>query len=335
MFKKILLLIFFLLASGYWLFTRAPERDRELRFTISPNETATELAAELKTKKVIFSPKAFLSYLKFKNLDTSLQTGDYVVVPPINFNKIVFALKNPGVGERTITVIPGWTLRDLADYLVNEKIANSKEEVYALTGVPAELSEVNLRNLDQYKFLQTKSARVSLEGYFRPDTYRIYKSATLEDVLNRLLNERTKQISDEWYNEIARQGKTWPEIFTLASILQKEVRASVDKKIVADIFWRRLKKNWALQADSTVHYIFGLSDSVYTTAKQRASQNLYNTYKYPGLPPGPISLPSLESIEAVLYPTPNDYWYFLTTPSGEVKYAKTLDEHIKNKRFLD
>ena len=89
--------------------------------------------------------------------------------------------------------------------------------------------------------------------------------------------------------------------------------------------------NWALQADSTIHYIVGTSGSVFTSDLDRQVDSLWNTYKYPGLPLGSIGTPSLESIKAAIYPENNDYWYFLTTlDTGKVIYAKTLAEHNIN-----
>jgi UPF0755 protein len=305
--------------------------NQEFRFTISVGESAVDLVKKLHGEKVVGSQKIFLWHLRLADKDRSLQAGDYVVTAPVTQKKIIQALSSPGVGERTITIIPGWTLRDIAGYFVKQGLADNMEQVYALVGHPAVSEKIGLSDLSQYPFLLSKPASVSLEGYIRPDTYRIYENASLEEVLHRLLQERAKQIPVEWYDEAKKQNKTMHEIFTMASILQKEVRGLENKKIVADLFWRRLDKNWALQSDATVHYISGTSESVFTSDTERASENLYNTYKYPGLPPGPISTPSLESIEATLFPTKNDYWYFLTRlDNGEVVFSKSLEEHTKN-----
>jgi UPF0755 protein len=120
------------------------------------------------------------------------------------------------------------------------------------------------------------------------------------------------------------------QFLTLASIVEKETRHDIDRPIVADILARRLQRGWALQVDSSVHYAVDRSGDIFTTAKERESDSYWNTYKYPGLPPGPISSPSLESIRAVLYPQANDYWYFLSDTNGSMHYAKTLEEHNRN-----
>jgi UPF0755 protein len=200
-----------------------------------------------------------------------------------------------------------------------------------LTGYPAQYGEIGFKGLSEYPYIASKPKNVSLEGYMMPDTFRIYKNATVEDVIRRLLSERTKQIPLAWYDEVKRQGRDMHDVFTMASVLQKEVRGSESKKLAADLFWRRLDTNWAMQSDATVHYIFGTPDSVFTSDSERDSKNPYNTYEYPGLPPGPISTPSLESLEAAIFPTKNDYWFFLTTlDTGEVIFSKTVEEHTRN-----
>ena len=115
----------------------------------------------------------------------------------------------------------------------------------------------------------------------------------------------------------------------MASVVQKEAPSKDDMALVADIFWRRNKMNWALQSCATVNYITGKNDPA-VSAADRAIDSLYNTYKYPGLPLGPIGNPSLKAIRATLYPTSNNYWYFMSDSKGEMHYAKTLEEHNIN-----
>jgi len=138
------------------------------------------------------------------------------------------------------------------------------------------------------------------------------------------------KMSADFLAEINRQKKTVHEILTLASILEKEVSTENDRKIVADIFYKRLEIGMALQADSTVNYASGKSVPR-ASGKDLETDSPYNTYKYKGLPPGPICNPSLSAIKAAIYPAKNDYWYFLTTPDGKVIYSKTHDEHVKAK----
>jgi UPF0755 protein len=145
-----------------------------------------------------------------------------------------------------------------------------------------------------------------------------------------MLDNFDKKLTQDLRDEIARQKKTIFEIVTMASILEKEVQTDEDRAMVADIFWRRLKAGMPLQADSTINYITGKSDSRANLTDIQIDSP-YNTYKYPGLPVGPIGNPGLSAIKAAIYPKANGYWYFLTTDDGKVIYAKSFDEHKANK----
>jgi UPF0755 protein len=158
------------------------------------------------------------------------------------------------------------------------------------------------------------------EGYLFPDTYRFYLDATSEDVIKRMKDTFLKKV-----------GNINKDDLILASIVQREVAGAEDMKIVAGIFKKRLVKGIALQADSTVNYVTGKSNPR-SLIKDTKIDSPYNTYKYPGLPPGPISNPGLSAILAVKNPETSPYLYFLTTPDNKVIYSKNFEEH-KQARF--
>lgn len=236
--------------------------------------------------------------------------------------------------EITITIIPGWNLRQVAEYLVKQGIASSTDDVYALTGKPAvdyRPSATMLPRINESSVVSYKPWHVSYEGFLAPETYRVFADATLLDVIKKLINQRDKEIDAAMWQDIKNSGRGFYEILIMASILEKEVQHSADKAKVADILWRRYDKNWALQVDSSVHYAIDKVGDVFTTGKEREVNSPWNTYKYPGLPLGPISNPGVDSILAAINPEKNSYWYFLTGKDGSVYYAKTLDEHNANK----
>lgn len=236
--------------------------------------------------------------------------------------------------EVTLTIIPGWTLRQVADYLVAQGFASTTDDVYALTGKPAydyrRVASV-LPKIEELKILEDKPAYVSYEGYLAPETYRVFADASVLDILKKLIGQREKEITNEMHADIKKSGKSLYEIMTMASILEKEVQTPQDKAKVADILWRRLAQGWALQVDSSVHYAVDRSGDVFTTDQERDIDSPWNTYKYPGLPLGPIATPGVAAIKAALYPEKNNYWYFLTGKDNTVHYGRTLDEHNTNK----
>ena len=241
--------------------------------------------------------------------------------------------------EVNITVIPGWTLRQVAADWVKKNFFKNQEEVYKLLGKPA-YKYGGLGNgapdltvkFPELTILKEKEGNSSYEGFVFPDTYRVYKDATPEEILQKIFENMEEKITPEMRAEIKRQDKTFFEILTMASIVEKEAPDALSMAKVADIFWRRFNMKWALQSCATVNYITGKTTPAVSLADTQIDSP-YNTYKYRGLPPGPIANPSLTAIKAVIYPEKNDYWYFLSDNQGNIYYSKTLEQHnyYKNK----
>lgn len=241
--------------------------------------------------------------------------------------------------EVTLTFIPGWNLRQVADYLIEKGFATSTDAVYVITGKPAHFYTSKNPAPYPHKKIPIELYRdQSYEGYLAPETFRVYRDATVQDIIDKLVAHRDTELTTSTYDRIYQLDfldnnrlVAVNQFLTLASIVEKETKHEADRPIVADILARRIQRGWALQVDSSVHYAVDRSGDVFTTAKERQVDSFWNTYKYPGLPPGPICNPSLESINAVLYPQKNDYWYFLSDSEGNMHYASTLEEHNLNK----
>ena len=168
------------------------------------------------------------------------------------------------------------------------------------------------------------------EGYLFPDTYRFYKDAKPEDVAKKMRENFNKKITPEIFAEIKKNKKTLSEVIIIASILEKEVNTTEDRKIVAGILWKRLDLDMGLGVDASLTYVLGKTSSE-LTADDLKFDSPYNTYRYRGLPPTPISNPGLDAILAALRPKLSPYFYYLTGKGGEAHYAKTLEEHALNK----
>ncbi len=359
--KKLFLIILILcLVIFVWFFiseiyTAEAQKIDKVIFEVKQGESVGELADRLKDEQIIRSAWLFKKYLVYKGLDKKVNYGEFEVQLPITMARVAQALSQPGMSEEEITIIPGWTIHDVAVYFSSQGAMPAvrqgpisdgenqgkfqEEEITQYVGLPAvnyKVSNLFAPKIDyDLKILRDKPWYVSYEGYLAPETYRIYKNSSIVDIVKILLNQREKEITTEMWEDIEKSGHSFFDILTMASVLEQEVRSVEDRKKVADIFWRRYKMNWALQADSTVHYAVGKSGDVFTTAEDRDSNSPWNTYKYHGLPMGPICNPSLESINAVLYPEANDYWYFLTDSDWVVHYAKDLEGHNENRvRYL-
>jgi len=245
--------------------------------------------------------------------------------------------------EKTVRLIEGWTSRDIGQYLEGQGIWQSEEFLEAAGFPRVDYSQEKempqpLDFSDDFSFLEDKPKNRGLEGYLYPDTYRVYAaSSTPADLIEKMLLNFDKRLTPQMRADIAKQGKTIYEIITMASLLEKEAPINYasgdnkDARIISGIFWDRIKAGQALQSCASLAYILGVNKAQYS-AEDTQIESEYNTYKYRGLPPGPISNPGILAIEAAIYPISTNYNYFLT-PAGskEIIYATTYEEHLLNK----
>ncbi len=235
--------------------------------------------------------------------------------------------------ETSITLIEGWNKNQISDYLEKQNLFSKSDF----------LAGLNKFDESQFPLLKRPTGQ-SLEGYLFPDTYRVPKQTTPDEVIKKMVTNFSSRLSsvgvtdpDAKYN-----GLSLYQIITLASIIEKEsgghgstgntnLSLQDERNLVASVFYNRLNQGIALQSDATVNYVTG-KETPAASAEDLQVNSPYNTYKYPGLPPGPICNPSLGSIKAALHPAESDYLYFLhKQPSGEVEFSKTLEEHNRQK----
>ena len=231
-----------------------------------------------------------------------------------------------------VTIPEGWTNKEIIKYLEQHKLVKSTvfHNLAFLGG-----------GLDGFEFLSDKPENTGLEGYLFPDTYRFFKDAGEKEILTRFLQNFDKKFSAEFREEIKKQKKSVFEIITIASLVENEVVSDEDRALVSGILWKRLEKKIPLQVDATLAYIkkqdssyaaiFKPQDGHRFSKEDTKIDSPYNTYKYAGLPPGPISNPGLSAIKAAIYPQKSPYFYYLSTPDGKTIFSKTLEEHNKAK----
>jgi UPF0755 protein len=319
--------------GGAWL--SSPGTASEA-FVVREGDHAGEVTDRLKDAGIVRSGTLFRLALARTGAATKLKPGAYDLSVAESYADIARMLAaGPGSSpEVTVRILEGWDLYQIADHL-EAKGLPGRDAFFAVTGVPGvdASNDPSVAAADlsgRYAFLADKPIGASLEGYLFPDTYRVFPDATVGDVLDAMLGNFDAKLTPELRAAIAASGRTVFETVTMASIVEREVRGEEDMRRVADLFWRRLDVGMALQADSTVNYVTrkGLPSVTYEDLEV---DSRYNTYKYPGLPFGPIGNPGLQALRAVIDPLPNDAWYFLTDPEGTVYYAATFDQHIVNK----
>ena len=319
-------------ATGWYFFHGASAAGsnpgKTYYFKVTSGESVSQMASDLKSQGIIKSPTIFKYYAKFKSLDSKFIAGEHQLSGSMSIKEVALALTSKASvdQENVITIIEGWKISDMADYLSNQGIV--KKADFLATAKTAKWKS-------QYDFLADAKGS-TLEGYLFPDTYRIFKNATADDIVKKMLDNFDHKITAQMRQYIKSQKKSLFEIVTMASILEREAKSATDKKMVSDIFWKRITAGIALGSDATVNYVTGKSEMRPST-QDLANDSLYNTYKYRGLPPGPINNPGLDAITAAIYPTKNPYYYFINDlKTGQIYYGKTYDEHLQNvRKYLD
>ena len=260
---------------------------KETVFSVEKGQGSRTIAQRLEDGGFIRSAFFFNAYTLLRGAVSKLQAGEYAVSRAYSIVQISNKFAAGDVIKNRITIIEGWNIKDIAEYLQEQGVA-PREEILAFQ---------------------------HLEGHLFPDTYEVSPAATAEELVTLMTDTFEKKV-----------GAISKDALITASILEKEVQTKEDKEIVSGILSKRLRAGIALQVDATVNYITG-KKAVRASLEDIAIDSPYNTYKYRGLPPGPIANPGLESIRAALQPKESPYWYYLSTPEGETIFSETLEEH--------
>ncbi len=170
----------------------------------------------------------------------------------------------------------------------------------------------------------------SLEGFLFPDTYRFRKDTPAEELIKTMVGRFNKVFDDRWRKRAKERGMTLLEVVTMASIVEKETGAPQERPLIAGVFYNRLEAGWKLQTDPTVIYAVLLSRGSFDgnlTRRDLMIDNPYNTYRYPGLPPGPICNPGREALHAALWPAKTKYFFFVSRNDGTHEFCEDLACH--------
>lgn len=309
-----------------------PGSAQEVGFTVESGQSLTRVANNLEAAGLIHNRSVFKYYCDFAGMGQKIQAGNYKLNKGMSMTEIADQLTtgdgNPIV--RNITMIPGWTVEEFAEKLASDGVISDKAAFL-------EKCRTGDAFADYYYIAEVKASgnaaqrKYVLEGYLAPNTYEVYMTASDEDILRKLLSQTEAVFPAEYQDRAAELGMTMDEVLTLASLIEKEAKKPDFAKVSA-VFHNRLKQNIKLGSDVTIHYITGVR-------KMSLDQNdlnidsPYNTYKYAGLPAGPICNPSADAITAALYPdetyVAENYLYFCSKDpeSGELYFSKTQQEH--------
>jgi UPF0755 protein len=291
-----------------------PRPDSDAPIVIERGMNAEQIAGVLKERNIIRSKLFFVWAAYFGGVHNRLAAGSFTFEEPLSLFGVLDRLLQ-AQPEITILVTEGMNIKDIQTVLMSEKMQAASRFVEVARNSAGLIPSV--------------PRDISLEGFLFPDTYRFYKSAAAEEVVDTMLDNFFKKI-EPLKGDIENKKKTLFEIIIMASIIEKEAKHKIDLAIISGILWKRISINMPLQTDATLFYERGKTSSELTVDDLK-SASPYNTYINKGLPLGPIGNPGIDAIRAAIHPEDSDYIYYLSDGDGIMHYAKTFEEHKRNK----
>ena len=290
----------------------------ERMFIVENGDNVKTIAARLKQEGFISDSFLFEFYAWNNGLSQSLQAGKYLLSALLSPKNIADKIARGDVARDTVVVtVPEgfgiWT------------IETKLREAGLLAEEKKHLADFTVREFSAWHdFFADAPRDANLDGYLFPDTYEFEREATLDAIVGRMLDNFGRKMDGSVRDEIRRQGKSIFDIVIMASMIQKEVITAEDMRLVSGLLWKRIAIGMPLQVDATVSYALDKND---LTRADLAADTPYNTYLYKGLPKGPIGNPGKEALLAAVFPTENDYLFYISKPNKETVFSRTLTEH--------
>jgi UPF0755 protein len=284
---------------------------------VKPGMGAREIGNLLYDHGVIESVFLFQIAAKIEGMENSLQAGEYAVNKKMTIQQIVGILVKGETNYQQMTIPEGYTVEQIAKLLQEKQLGNAgKFKAAAQQSVP-------------YAYMANSNPNVvyKTEGYLFPNTYRISKGATEEQILSMMTTQFDKQFSNGMRARATELGLQIKDVIILASLVEKEAQLANDRPLIAGVFLNRLKQGMPLQSCATIQYILGYPKAE-LSLQDTEIPSPYNTYLHMGLPPGPIANPGIAAINAVLQPEKTEYFYFVADAKGAHHFSKTYEEHL-------
>ena len=336
----------YLIMHGAEIDDRASLEYRPQRFRVESGDPARIIGQKLKDAGLIKDAVLFEAYVRSNDVSTQLAAGTFVLSPDMTVVEIVDKLLRADSASITVTIREGWRIEQVADALTTANVFDdlinghsSQAEEYRRIALSGKLPE-SLESA-QYPFLNSLPPGSSLEGYLFPDTYLIpTEGATALNLITRQLDAFGQRVAPRFQSlNNGETDYTIRDILTVASIVEREAVHADERPTIAGVYLNRLRQGIKLDADPTVQYALGYQSATGQWWKTpvfleeySSVDSPYNTYLYPGLPPGPIAAPGLSSIQAVLQPEIHNYLYFVALPDGSGRhvFAETYEEQLQN-----
>lgn len=299
----------------------APSNSPGQFFTVEVGESPIAVANRLEAAGIILDADAFLDYLIYTGLDTSLQSGDFHFDPSLSIIDVARAMQDATPADVTFVVLAGWRMEEIAASLPTSGLDATPEAFLSAARTPL-----------NFPFLDGASTN---EGFLFPNTYILPRATDADALVETLVRNFANHLAPELEMGFSNQGLTVYQAVILASIVERESIVTDEMPVIASVFLNRINYGWKLDSDPTVQYAIGFNGNWWPNPLSSLDLDFdspYNTYLYTGLPPAPISNPSMDALRAVANPTVTDYFFFRARcdGSGLHNFSVTLEEHINN-----
>jgi len=290
------------------------ESGEPVLFVVSPGESLRTVVARLESQGLVRDARVASGWARWKGLAGSLKVGEYRISPTSSVAEILDQIARGAVATYEVSIPEGLTAVEIGRRIAEAELVDEAAfaaavrdpELAAKLGVPAS----------------------HLEGYLLPETYRMPRGLSAEDVAT-LLVEHFMEVWGELEPKARERELSLHEVATLASIVEKETGAAPERPLIASVFHNRLGRGMRLESDPTI--IYGIPDFDGNLRRRDLDNaaNPYNTYQIPGLPPGPIASPGRAALEAVVDPAESDFLFFVSRNDGTHHFSKTYREHAR------
>jgi UPF0755 protein len=307
--------------------------DEPIFIVVEAGDTAASIAERLESAGIIESASSFRLLARITGAERALAAGEYEFQPGTSVLDAVTRIRKGLTSARIVAVPEGLRLEEIAALLERRGIVSASDFLATAAAYRGPNDGEVLELLD------SRTPGLSLEGYIFPATYSFSRRATPHEIVEAMVKALDERLTPDLRVEARQRGLTLHEVLTLASIVEREVLVPDERRTIASVFLNRLQLGMPLQADPTVQYaaslVPGSVDRFGYWKRELTVQDLefdspYNTYTRPGLPPGPIASPGMESILAVIRPAETPYLYFVARPDGSHAFSTTFEEHEQN-----
>lgn len=300
-------------------------KQKDIIIKVSKGQGFYDILNKLNEENLLRNEFMIKVNLTINHRDIKLREGLYKVSTKSNLNKIIEILEGKGINEElvSLTIPEGYTIEDIGKAIEEKHIASKDEFIDAV------------ENYELPWFIpKNKNTRYDLEGYLYPDTYFIEKDTDLNSIIKMMI-ERFEDILAQLKKDtgVDFNSDKINEVTTIAAMIEKEAKVDKDRSLISSVIYNRLEKNMKLQIDATVLYSMNEHVDV-VLYKHLKIDSPYNTYKYEGLPIGPICNPGKESLKAAIIPDKTNYLYYISKQDQSHYFTDNYDDFLNKKKEL-